>query len=59
MGKRRGVNRVLVGNMREREHLGDPSVFGRIILRWIFRKYDMGAWTGSSWLRIGATGGYL
>jgi hypothetical protein len=28
----------------------------RIILRWIFRKWDVGAWTESSWLRIG-TGG--
>jgi len=24
------------GNLRERDHLGDPSVDGRIILRWIF-----------------------
>jgi hypothetical protein len=24
----------------------------QIILRWIFRKWDVGAWTGSSWLRI-------
>jgi len=22
---------------------------GRIILRWIFRKWDVGLWTGSSW----------
>ena len=28
--------------MRERDHLGDPGVDGRIILRWIFRKWDMG-----------------
>jgi len=26
----------------EREHLGDPVVDGRIILRWIFRKWDVG-----------------
>jgi hypothetical protein len=26
--------------MRERDHLEDPSVDGRIILRWIFRKGD-------------------
>jgi len=25
------------GNLRERSHLGDPGVDGRIILRWIFR----------------------
>ena len=28
------------GNLREREHLGDPGVDGRKILRWIFRKWD-------------------
>jgi len=26
------------GNLRERAHLEDPGVDGRIILRWIFRK---------------------
>jgi hypothetical protein len=31
--ERRGVYRVLVGNLRERNHLGDPGVDGRIILR--------------------------
>jgi hypothetical protein len=43
-------------NLRERDHLGDTGVNGMIILRWIFRKQDLGLWTGSSWLRIG-TGG--
>jgi hypothetical protein len=44
------------GNLRDREHFGDPGANGRIILRWIFRKWDVGAWTGSIWLRI-RTGG--
>jgi hypothetical protein len=35
----------------------DPGMVGRIILRWIFRKWDMGAWIGSRWLRTG-TGGW-
>jgi hypothetical protein len=30
------------GNLRERDHWGDPGVDGRIILRWIFRKWDEG-----------------
>jgi len=45
------------GNVRERDHLGDPSVNGRIILKWIFRKLDVGVWTGSKCLRIGTGGG--
>jgi hypothetical protein len=39
--------------------LGDPGVDGRIILRWITRKLDLGAWAGSSWLRIGTGGGHF
>jgi hypothetical protein len=30
------------GNLREREHLRDPEIDGRIILRWVFRKWDVG-----------------
>jgi len=47
------------GNLRERDHLGDPGIDGRIILRWILRKLDVGIWTGWSWLRIGTGGGHL
>jgi hypothetical protein len=37
MGESRGVYRVLVGNLRERDHLGDPGVDGRIIYNCILR----------------------
>jgi len=47
------------GILRERDHLEDTGVDGRIILRRIFRKWDVGAWTGSSWLRTGTVGGHL
>jgi hypothetical protein len=57
--ERRGVYRVLVGNLGERDQWGDPDVDGMIILRWIFRKWDVGLWTGSSWLRIGSGDGHL
>jgi len=30
------------GNLRERNHFEDPDVEGKIILRWIFRKWDGG-----------------
>ena len=47
------------GKLSKRDHLGDPGVDERIILRWIFRKWDVGVWTGSSWLRIVRFGEYL
>jgi len=41
------------------DHSDDPDVDEKIILIWIFRKWDVGVWTGSSWLRIGTVGGHL
>jgi hypothetical protein len=37
----------------------DQGVDGRIILRQIFRKWDVGVRTGLSWLRIESGGGHL
>jgi len=48
-----------VGNLREKDHLEDPGVDGRVILKWIFRKWDRGVWTVLIWLRIGTGGGHL
>jgi hypothetical protein len=39
---RRDVYRVLVGKPEGKRPLGDPGVDGRIILRWIFRKWHVG-----------------
>jgi hypothetical protein len=47
------------GNLRERVHLEDPCVDGRIVLRWIFRKWDVAMWIGKSWLRIGTGDGHF
>jgi len=52
-GRGEAYTGVWWGNLRERNHLEDPGVDGRIIIRWIFREWDMGVLTGSSWLRIG------
>jgi hypothetical protein len=59
MGKGRGVYRVLVGKLREGDQWGDPGIGERIVLKWIYRKWDVGFWTGSVWLRIGTGGGHL
>jgi hypothetical protein len=47
------------GNLRERNHLEDPGVDGRIILEWLFKKWNMGAWTGSNWVTIRTSGTHL
>ena len=33
---------MLGGNLRERNHMGDQRLDGRIIFSWIFRKWDVG-----------------
>jgi hypothetical protein len=45
-GARVGQGEVLTGfwweNLRERDHLEDPDIGGRIILKWICKKWDEG-----------------
>ena len=44
MGERRGLYRVLVGKPEGKRPLGYPGGDWRIILRWIFRKWDVGGY---------------
>jgi hypothetical protein len=41
-GERRGAYRALVGKPEGRRYLQDPDVDGRIILKWIFERFDGG-----------------
>ena len=45
-----------MGKPGGRDHLKDLGVDGRIILKWIFRKFDGEAWSGFMWPRIGISG---
>jgi hypothetical protein len=56
-GKKDGCTGCWWENLRERGRWGDPEVDGRIILRWMFRKWEVVVGIGWSWLRIGTGGG--
>jgi hypothetical protein len=38
-GERRSAYRFSWGSLRKRNHLEDPGVDGRTILKWMFRKW--------------------
>jgi hypothetical protein len=59
MGRGGSCTRFWWGNVKERDQWGDPGVVGRIILGWIFKKWDVGVWTGLGWLGIETGGGHL
>jgi hypothetical protein len=46
-------------NLKERDHWEVTGVDGRIILGWIFRKWDIGLWIGLGWLSVETGGGHL
>ena len=41
-GRGEGCTGFWWGNLRKIDHWGDPDADGRIILRWIFRKWEGG-----------------
>jgi len=42
MGESRGVYRVLLGKSEVQRSLEDLGVDGKITIRWLFRKWDVG-----------------
>jgi hypothetical protein len=46
-------------SQKERNHKEDQDVGGWTMLKWILDRQDRMVWTGSSWLRIGTSGGLL
>jgi hypothetical protein len=58
-GRREAYTEFWWGNLWKRDYLGDPGVDGRTILRWIFSKWNVRIWTGSSWLKTETGGGQL
>jgi len=58
-GRESCIQGICDGDVRERHHLENPDIDGGTILSWIFGKWSVVVWTGSSWLRIGTVGGNL
>jgi hypothetical protein len=47
------------GNLRKGDNLEDPGIYERIILSWIFGKWNVRTWIVLMWLGIGTGGGHL
>jgi len=59
MGGGRCVYRVLMEKPEEKRPLGRPRRRWEDNIKMDLRKWDVGVWTGSSWLRIGTGGRHL
>jgi hypothetical protein len=58
-GACRAAYKIWVGRREGKNNSEDLGVNGRIILKWIFKKWDVAAWTELIWLWIGIGRGSL
>jgi hypothetical protein len=59
MGEKRGAYRILVGRPEGMRSLGRPRRRWEDTIKMDLQEIGWVAWTGFSWLRIGAGGGLL
>jgi hypothetical protein len=59
IGEERKVYKVLVGNRKGKRSLGRLRHRWEDEIRMDLREIGCGAWSGSSWVRIGTNGGLL
>jgi hypothetical protein len=54
MSERKGAYRICLEKLREIEHLEDPGLDGRIVIRWIFQEVG---WRGRDWIDLAQDSG--
>jgi len=60
MRKMRNAYKILIGTPEGKILLKKPlGASGKIILKWVLQKLDVGMWTVFSLLRTGSSGGLL
>jgi hypothetical protein len=58
-GEESNIHGFVAKTLKERDHLQDLGIDGRVLLKLIFKKIREEAWIGLIWLRTGISGGLL
>jgi len=59
MGEKKGLYSVLVGKSEGKRLPGRTRRRREDNIKMDLHKWDVGVWTGSSWLRVGSDGGHF